>query len=172
LGHRLSDDIDLFTQEDFEPSVLVQVIQGAGAFELERTGWGTILGWLNGLRFSLFCYRYPVLYPFQSVGPLPVADLRDIAAMKIAAISDRGSRKDFIDLYFICKDQLSLREVLRLYGRKYGKLKANLLHLYKSLTYFDEAEKQAMPFMLKPFYWDGLKAFFERETEKAYKSVL
>lgn len=47
LGHRLSDDIDLFTQEEFEPSVLVQVIQRAGAFELERTSWGTILGWLR-----------------------------------------------------------------------------------------------------------------------------
>lgn len=172
LGHRLSDDIDLFTQEEFEPLVLVQVIQGAGAFELERTSWGTILGWLNGMRFSLFYYRYPVLYPFHKLGQLRVADLRDIAAMKIAAISDRGSRKDFIDLYFTCKGQLSLREALKLYGRKYGKLKVNLVHLYKSLTYFDEAEKQAMPIMLKSFRWNELKALFERETAKLYQAVL
>lgn len=166
LGHRLSDDVDLFTQEQFEPGVLVQLIQDAGAFELERTGWGTILGWLNGLRFSLFYYRYPLLYPFHRFQHLCVADLRDIAAMKIAALSDRGSRKDFIDLYFICKARLSLRETLTLYDRKYGCLKANLIHVYKSLTYFDVAEEQEMPVMLKSFRWDGLKVFFEREVRK------
>ncbi|MDP3703496.1 MAG: nucleotidyl transferase AbiEii/AbiGii toxin family protein [Candidatus Omnitrophota bacterium] len=166
LGHRLSDDIDLFTPERFEPSVLVQAIQRAGTFELERTSWGTILGWLNGLRFSLFHYTYPVLYPYSRFQRLPVANLKDIAAMKIAAISDRGSRKDFIDLYGMCKTGLSLREALRLYDRKYGALQANRVHIYKSLVYFEEAEQQAMPMMLRPFHWDALKTFFEREVRK------
>jgi hypothetical protein len=164
LGHRFSDDIDLFTAEEFEPTVLVQAIRTAGAFELERTSWGTILGWLNGLRLSLFYYRYPVLYPFHRFGRLRVADLRDIAAMKIAALSDRGSRKDFIDLYCLCQGRLSLQEVLRLYDRKYGTLKANLLHVCKSLLYFEDAEREAMPVMLQPFRWERLKAFFEHET--------
>lgn len=171
LGHRLSDDVDLFTPEPFEPEVLVQLIQQAGTFELERTSWGTILGWLNGVRFSLFHYRYPLLEACQSLDRLWIANLRDVAAMKIAAISDRGARKDFIDLYEICRQRMSLRETLKLYDRKYGKLKANQLHIYKSLVYFDQAESQPMPVMLKTFRWEQLKTFFEREVDRLTKSI-
>jgi len=171
LGHRLSDDLDLFTPEPFEPEVLVQLIQQAGAFELERTSWGTILGWLNGVRFSLFYYRYPLLEACQPLDQLRIASLRDIAAMKIAAISDRGARKDFIDLYLICTKQLSLRQALKLYDRKYGKLKANRIHIYKSLVHFDQAESEPMPVMLIPFRWGQLKTFFEREVDRLMKSV-
>lgn len=171
LGHRLSDDLDLFTPEPFEPEVLVQLIQQAGTFTLERTSWGTILGWLNGVRFSLFHYRYPLLEPCRPLDRLGIASLRDIAAMKIAAISDRGARKDFIDLYEICRQRLSLRQTLKLYDRKYGKLTVNRLHIYKSLVYFDEAESQQMPVMLKPFRWERLKTFFECEVDRLTKSV-
>jgi len=142
LGHRLSDDLDLFTPEPFEPEVLVQLIQQAGAFELERTSWGAILGWLNGVRFSLFHYRYPLLEVPQRLDRLRIAGLRALAAMKIAALSDRGARKDFIDLY-----------------------------MYKSLVYFDQAESETMPVMLIPFRWEQLKTFFEREVDRLMKSV-
>ena len=170
LGHRLSDDLDLFTRESFEPSVLVQALQEAGTFELERTSWGTILGWLNGVRFSLFFYRYPLLYPYVKFRQLLIADLRDIAAMKIAAISDRGSRKDFVDLYAICQAGVSLRASLKLYDRKYGTLTVNRMHLYKSLAYFDDAEEQASPIMLQAVPWKHVKAFFEREVRRLIRT--
>ena len=171
LGHRLSDDLDLFTPEPFEPEVLAQLIQQAGTFELERTSWGTILGWLNGVRFSLFHYRYPLLAAPQRLDRLRIASVRDLAAMKIAALSDRVARKDFIDLYMICKKRFSLRHALKLYDRKYGKLKANQIHIYKSLVYFDQAESEPMPVMLIPFRWKQLKTFFEREVDRLMKSV-
>ena len=171
LGHRLSDDLDLFTPEPFEPEVLVQLIQQAGTFKLERTSWGTILGWLNGVRFSLFHYRYPLLETPRALNRLRIAGLRDLAAMKIAALSDRGARKDFIDLYVICTTRFSVRHALRLYDRKYGKLKANQIHLYKSLVYFDQAESESMPAMLIPFQWKQLRTFFEREVDRLTKSV-
>lgn len=171
LGHRLSDDLDLFTPEPFEPDVVVQLIQQAGTFELERTSWGTILGWLNGVRFSLFHYRYPLLDAPQRLDRLRIASVRDLAAMKIAALSDRGARKDFIDLYVICKKPWSLRQVLTMYDRKYGKLKVNQIHIYKSLIYFDQAESEPMPVMLIPFRWEQLKTFFEREVDRLTKSV-
>jgi hypothetical protein len=166
LGHRVSDDIDLFTPEAFEPAVLVQALRSVGRFKLERTSWGTILGWINHTRFSLFYYRYPQLVPLHRWRKLVVADLRDVAAMKIAALSDRGARKDFIDLYFMCQGGLALEHMLALYDRKYGTLKTNLVHVYKSLVYFDEAETQDMPVMLRPFRWRALTTFFEREVRR------
>lgn len=120
----------------------------------------------DGLRFSLFHYRYPLLYPVARLKRLRVADLRDIAAMKIAALSDRGSRKDFVDLYLICTRCLPLPSVLRLYDRKYGVLKANFVHVCKSLTYFDAAEEEPIPVMPQPFRWEQMKAFFIGEVKQ------
>ena len=66
----------------------------------------------------------------------------------------------------MCQAGLSLQAMLRLYDRKYGTLKANRMHIYKSLVYFDEAEQQAMPAMLTSFHWSELKKFFEREVNR------
>lgn len=47
------------------------------------------------VQFSLFNYRYPLLCPLENYCNVSIASLRDIAAMKICAIGDRGARKDF-----------------------------------------------------------------------------
>lgn len=88
--------------------------------------------------------------------------------MKIAAISDRGTKRDFIDLYFIIKMEkvLSLDEILRLYDKKFGLLKQNKIHILKSLCYFDDAEQEPMPKMLKDVSWKEVKKFFEEEIKK------
>ncbi len=80
--------------------------------------------------------------------------------MKIAAISGRGSRKDFVDLFLILSDSLSLRQSLELTAKKYGANRANRYHLLKSLTYFDDAEREPMPQMLRAVDWDACKRFF------------
>jgi len=86
--------------------------------------------------------------------------------MKLAAISGRGSRKDFIDLYIILRDKPTLREYFDLLPRQYGPNRSNAYHLLKSLTYFADAEKEPLPSMLAPFAWKECKAFFIREAHR------
>ena len=95
-----------------------------------------------------------------------IADIRDIAAMKIDAITTRGAKRDFIDLYFICKTGYRLAELLDFYNRKYGKLASNLIHIEKSLVFFNDAETEEMPKMLKKIQWEDVKRFFEKEVKK------
>ena len=99
---------------------------------------------------------------------IKIADIKDIASMKIAAISDRGTKRDFIDLYFIIKVKktLTLDEILRLYDKKFGLLKQNKIHILKSLCYFEDAEEEIMPKMLKDVSWRKIKKFFEGEIKK------
>ena len=102
INHRFSFDFDFFTVNEFNADILSQRIKKlVPEFKLERKDWGTILGTINKTRFSLFFYTYPLLFKTQKFLDVEVADIKDIAPMKIAAISDRGSKKDFIDLYFI-----------------------------------------------------------------------
>lgn len=166
IGHRISVDLGFFTPQEFNAKELTRSLKNIGEFELDRQSWGTILGDLEKIKFSIFVYKYPVLFPFKSLFDINILDLRDIAAMKIDAISTRGIRRDFIDLYFICQKGISLNEILSFYGRKYGTLASNLVHIQKSLVYFVDAEMTAMPKMLKKVEWEKVKKYFEGEVKK------
>lgn len=167
LGHRVSYDLDFFTGKEFNAHDLVKKLERIEGFKLERTAWGTILGRFGKIKFSLFYYSYPVLYPSKNFNGIKIADLRDIAAMKILAISDRGIKRDFIDLYAICHNQkISLEQSLFLYDRKYGKSASDIIHVLKSFTYFEDAEKNPMPKMIIPLKWEEVKNFFQNEVKK------
>lgn len=166
LGHRISVDLDFFTTKEFDAQEFLRSLKTIGSFKLEKQAWGTILGTLDGVKFSIFVYKYPVLFSFKSLLNVNILDVRDIAAMKIDAISTRGIRRDFIDLYFICQEGVSLREILSFYDRKYGTLASNIVHIQKSLVYFMDAEAAAMPRMLKKVNWDDVKKYFEHEVRR------
>ena len=87
-------------------------------------------------------------------------------AMKVSAISQRGAKRDFIDLYFIMnKLEMSIADVMLHYFEKYKDFKPNPIHALKSLTYFDDAEKEIMPFMKIPVQWPEIKGFFEGQKK-------
>ncbi|HDP36479.1 MAG TPA: hypothetical protein ENN27_01215, partial [Candidatus Atribacteria bacterium] len=143
LGHRYSYDFDFFTPQKFDEEILVQRISEAfPEFSLERKDWGTILGYFGETRFSLFFYKYPLLFKTHKLLDINIAGIKDIAAMKIAAIADRGTKRDFIDLYFIFNEEkiMTLEESLKLYDKKFKALSQNKIHILKSLVYFEDAD--------------------------------
>lgn len=85
---------------------------------------------------------------------LILASPKDIAALKINAIEGRGSRKDFIDVYLLLQ-HYSLEELLKYYSQKYPNY--SIFRALLSLTYFDDAENEAMPKMFIPDSWDEIK---------------
>ena len=87
--------------------------------------------------------------------------LEDIAAMKLNAISGRGGKKYFIDLYFLLQT-FSLKEMMGLYNKKYED--GSHFLLLKSLVYFEDAEKEEMPIMTKPTTWKKIKQRILQET--------
>jgi predicted nucleotidyltransferase component of viral defense system len=175
LGHRYSFDLDFFTPEKFNENIITQRISRLFPdFVLERKEWGTILGYLGDTRFSLFYYSYPLLYDTSQFIGINISCIEDIAAMKIAAIADRGTKRDFIDLYFIFSKMkiISIMDALMLYDKKFKALKQNKVHILKSLVYFDDAEKDATPQMIKNIKWFEVKTFFIREQTKLTRKIL
>jgi len=169
IGHRISVDLDFFTAKEFDAKELIRSLKKIGKFKTEMQKWGTILGTLEGIKFSIFVYKYPALFPYKSIFGINILDIRDIAAMKIDAISTRGIKRDFIDLYFICREGVSLKEVLSFYDRKYGTLASNLVHIQKSLVYFIDAEATTVPKLLRGVNWEDVKKYFENEVKKLVK---
>jgi len=111
---------------------------------------------------------------FEKVISPTTRESLDLAAMKIAAIADRGAKRDFIDLYILLgeKHVSSLKDVLETYDKKFGKLAQNKLHIFKSLGYFEEADKEAMPQMIKKVSWEAVRQFLLQEQEKVAKELL
>ena len=171
IGHRISADLDFFTAREFDTKQLISSLQKIAAFKTEQQSWGTILGTLEGIRFSIFVYKHPILFPCKLMFGVNILDLRDIAAMKIDAISTRGIKRDFIDLYFICQTGISLKEILLFYDRKYKTLASNIVHIQKSLVYFVDAEATTVPKLLKKVAWEGVKQYFESEVKKLVQTA-
>jgi len=166
LGHRISADLDFFSQREFNESLLIQSLSDLGTFHLEKRAEQSVTGILNNTKLSFFTYTYPLLAPLSTITGIQVADIIDIACMKIDTISSRGARRDFIDVYYIMRERISLQDLLNLFGKKYVSIHYNIMHIKKSLVYFEDAEQEPMPRMIKKIDWEDVKAFFQEEVVK------
>lgn len=164
IGHRISEDFDFFRTDSMDVNRLHEVLRLVGEVETLQEDDRTLTVLISQTKVSFFSVPDPFLFPGQPYVFFRLADPRDIALMKLAAISGRGSRKDFIDLYNILRGGLSLEECFQWLPQKYGEGRSNTYHVLKSLAYFEDAESEPMPRMLEPFDWDECKAFFVREA--------
>ena len=171
LKHRVSLDLDFFSKKDIDTKTLIQKIKTQGKFSIERETENTLIGIFNGTRVSFLKYDYPLLFDLKQIKGIKIADLRDIGCMKIDAVSSRGMKRDFVDLFFICREAISLKNLLSLFKRKYKSVNYNRLHILKSLAYFEDAENNPMPRMILPTSWQEVKNFFKEEIRKINKNL-
>lgn len=163
LGHRRSVDFDWFLEERIEdPLRLASEIRGADLpFVTGQVDRGTLYGTLYGVRVSFLEFRYRMLdplIPWEDFG-CRLAGLRDLACMKLSAIAQRGSKKDFVDLYALGHSGLNLKDMLDWYRRKFAVEDAG--HLLYALLYFDDAEAERMPRMVWKADWKLIKKTIE-----------
>jgi len=169
FGHRHSVDLDWFTQERIaDPLRLAQEVRDEGvplvSSQVER---GTLHGMVSGVRVSFLEYRYPLL---KAAGLWPefgclIASLEDLACMKLSALAQRGSKKDFVDIYALGLKYITLSEMLHVYRQKYSI--TDLGHVLYSLAYFDDADKERMPRMLWETDWRAIKKTLQQWVREA-----
>ncbi len=160
LGHRKSHDLDFFSNKPFNTDA---VLSNISADKILFTSLGTVHCEVRGIRVSLLYYEVPLLYPSLSWQGIRVADLRDIAAEKIKTLSQRGSKRDFIDLYAVIKARHSISDVCEFFKRRFGQSDINYYHVMKSLVFFEDAEQEPWPPILhdaEKWDWDNIKSFF------------
>lgn len=123
---------------------------------------------INGIKTDIVNYAYDWIDRPAADGGLRLAGLRDIAAMKLAAVTGGVTKKDFIDICFLLK-KFTLKEMLSFYNRKYPDGSDFLV--LKSLGYFEDAETEQAPVMLEKVEWDEVKNRINAEL-KTYISQL
>jgi len=165
LGHRESIDLDWFCQTDFSNQEIKAVLSALGNFQVTSESAGTINGILDQVRVSFLRYPYKLIFPLLDFEKIKMADERDIAAMKVDATSSRGSKKDFIDIFFLLK-RYSLEEIIGFFEKKYAEINYNKLHILKSLVYFNDADDEPAPIMLQEVDWEEVKKNIKEKVKE------
>jgi predicted nucleotidyltransferase component of viral defense system len=163
IGHRNSIDIDLFGDQEINQKIFIDKLSDFGAVEVSQASKNIMITSINDIKVDFVNYKYPLLSNFKTIDSIRLASLEDIAAMKLNAILGRGSRKDFIDLYFLL-NKFSLNQILDFYKKKY--IDGSEFLVIKSLSYFADADAQPQPKMYKDFDWEICKQKIIEEVLK------
>jgi predicted nucleotidyltransferase component of viral defense system len=154
IGHRISVDIDLFGDLKCDNITLNNTLKSLAQYRIIQQTENIHIYNIENIKVDVVNYPYPWLQAPVTKDGLTLAAIEDIAAMKLAAITGRGSKKDFIDLYFLLQ-RFSLKEMLNLYLKKYNE--GSVFMVLRSLAYFDDAEEELMPKMFVDIKWEKVK---------------
>ncbi len=164
-GQRKSVDLDFFTAEkDFDKSELLGNFLGSNKWRTTLNRKNTIYGELFKAKVSFIAY--PFFVPKQNFiryGAISILRPLDIAVMKIIAISQRGRKRDFFDVYWCAKNIESLENIIKRLPVQYPSVARDFHHILKSLVYFEDAESDPEPEIYFKVGWQKVKEFFKKE---------
>jgi predicted nucleotidyltransferase component of viral defense system len=166
LGHRLSVDLDLFGAVMADANELSDELRTNGFnARLDHSSKNIKQYTINAVKVDFVAYPYIWLEPAKVEDGIRLAGLKDIAAMKLEAITNRGTRRDFVDVFFLLK-HFSINQQIELYLQKYPD--GSSFNVLRSLSYFEDAETDPMPKMLEAIDWDHVKSYI-REIVVSYQ---
>ena len=164
-GHRKSVDLDFFTEEkDFDNTELLNNFLGNNEWKTVINKKNTVYGELFKAKISFIAY--PFFIPRQDFiryGFIKILCPLDIAVMKIIAISQRGKKRDFFDLYWCAKNIEPLEKTIKRLKSQYPTVAHDYHHILKSLVYFNDAESDPDPENYFKASWKDVKNYFEKE---------
>lgn len=153
LGHRLSVDLDFFTTTHFRATDLADQL-GVGPDSITGMAEGTLQLVINHVKVEFLKHAYPKLAGDDCIQGITLYSLEDVAAMKLNAIANRGSKKDFYDIAALL-ERFSLEAMIGHFQAKYHP--ASLMMVIRSLAWFDDAEAEPDPVSLQSDHWPAIK---------------
>ncbi len=163
IGHRISVDIDLFTDKDFDSRSLQVLL--AKKFETFQTVWESKIGFsasINGVKADFFNWSVPFLSQSLEIDSVRLLEKSGIAAMKLDAITSRKHKKDFVDIYFLLKE-FPLIELVGFFRKMYPFM--DYKFVLESLGAIDMADESDTPLMLEPLEWNDVKSRIKTEVK-------
>lgn len=173
VGHRQSVDLDFFTRRsEFDEKKIEEILSVQGKWITTAISKGTLYGEFFGGKISFISYPFfKPAKPMLTFGNISLLTLPDIAVMKIIAISQRGKKRDFFDVFWLCQNAVSLNDIILNVNRQYT-VRQNLTHILKSLVYFEDAESDPDPVIFFKANWKEIKIFFSKEIPDITKKLI
>ena len=159
MRHRLSVDLDFFTNEEFNNAVIFQtIIREFPDAELLFEQNQTMMFNINGIKVDFILYPFKWLQPFELIQESRLISVTDMIPMKLQALSNRFAKKDFWDIAFLLKD-FSLSKMMEIFMAKFPQVDPGFI--IHSLTTFDDAESEPDPVCILPKTWPEIKVQLE-----------
>ena len=143
IGHRKSDDIDLFTQKELQiPEIDKYLKQNyGGKYQLINSQKMIYQVMIEGIKVDFVHHPFELVEAVYHEGDVAYLGKKDIAAMKLHAIETDGSRaKDFVDIFFLLKE-ISLEKMFKYYRKKFST--DNIFNAKRSLGFFDDVPEES-----------------------------
>jgi predicted nucleotidyltransferase component of viral defense system len=168
MGHRDSIDFDFFSEQPINTQKLFEnlreIFKEHSLVKIQEEADTLSVVIDERIKLSFFSYFHPLLGELIDEEYLRIAGIKDIACMKLSAITGRASNKDYVDLYYILHT-MPLSHLLILAEQKFDSLDANLI--LKSLVYFEDVTHEPILFKEgKEVSFETVKNFLEGEVRK------
>jgi len=156
IGHRMSIDLDLFSLKPFDDNLLLEHLEKKNGFQSGFQAKNTLKGQIDKTEVDFITHGYPLVEEIQDIEGLRIAGLKDIAAMKMNAITGNGTRlKDFIDVAFL-SSHLSLDTIVEAYEKKYSA--RNPVSALKALSYYSDINfNEPIHLINRKFSWKTIE---------------
>lgn len=168
-GHRISIDLDLFSDIPFERQVVIDTLQEKFGKSFEHDGsfskWG-VFGYIENIKVDIVYYPHSLLSPYVIEDDIRFASDRDLIAMKVQAILGRGKKKDFWDIAEILK-HFSMQEIIHFHKAKYPGQMLRIT-IPQALVYFVDAENSVSPVSLN-MNWEEVKTLIKQKVNDYLK---
>lgn len=169
-GHRPVTDLDLMSNANRLASpdrrdLLAGLLALDPGTEVETARDGYLFVRLGGVGLRLFYYPYPLVQPFADLAGLAVISAADLGLMKLGAIISRASRRDFVDLYLLCRE-IPLADLLHLAEDKFGHVRDFPLQALKGLADLTEIEGEPVPRLAVPLEWEEVEAWLRTQVRE------
>jgi len=163
IGHRVSVDFDMFGSNELSRTLLAKVgrVFPGRAIVPSVNNPEQLNVTIDGLKTTFFWYQYPPVLPLATYRGVPMASVAEIAAMKAFAIGQRGTYRDYVDMYFLLKENhVSLPHVIELADRKFGNEFNHRLFL-EQLIYLEDIREVKVDFLRNPVAGSDVDQFLE-----------
>ncbi len=164
LGHRESIDLDLFTIRPFSNTIILNSLPKKFFVKTLVEEPNVLMLEINDVKVDFIKMSYPILFPTIEIEKVRMLGLKDIAPMKLKAIAQRGSKKDFYEIYYLL-NEMSLTSIFENFKSKFNL--QDIFHIIKSLMYFDDAMATPTPITYdKIITWEKVKSTILKESLK------
>jgi predicted nucleotidyltransferase component of viral defense system len=170
LNHRVSVDLDLFTRSEFNCDEILQSLSGNFQFNIiKKQEKNLMMLYLSDpgssestVKVDFLRYPHPLIdHQIQYEG-IRLISVKDIIPMKLSAISGRGAKKDFYDIYHLL-NEFTLAQMMDFFSQKYPN--TSPFQVLKSLLYFADADNDLDPISLKKVSWEDVKNKVRKEVQ-------
>lgn len=168
IGHRTSVDFDFYSKSTFDSLELLKMLQSQiGKLEVQTQQEKTLRVFSENTELSFFAYPYPLIRSTVPFERFQLAAKEDIAAMKLIAIVQRGTQRDFVDIFFLLRE-FTLEQLIAFVRQKYGEYQEQLL--LRALVYFEDAENESAGREVRVFdpeySWGSAKDYLIEQVKK------